>query len=198
MIICCHIPVHPYAQKNPVATTTPPDPNPSYDYMVIWNEPAATSEWVSEMELIETLHNYPNLILWISGHVHRNTITPQPYGDPANGIGFWEVETPSLRDYPQQFRRFQIVRNSEDNISIFVDSVDPAVASPSPAYKSRSYAIGAQQIFGNPWVQGPGMVLSDPASPTDPSSSCVYNAELVIQGSQLSVGLQGKIKSFSG
>jgi metallophosphoesterase (TIGR03768 family) len=199
MIVCCHIPVHPYGQENPKSAGAP------YDYLTIWNDPN-TSESVSELQLLDTLHNYPNFILWISGHVHRNTITPQPYGDPANGIGFWEVETPSLRDYPQQFRRFQIVRNSDNNISIFVLSVDPAANPaplgddlPSPAYTSRSYALAAQQIFGNPWMQGPGMVLSDPSdSNDDPSSSCVYNAELVIQLTQLSVGLQGKIISYSG
>jgi hypothetical protein len=157
------------------------------------------------MQLRATLHNYPNMILWISGHVHRNTITPQPYGDPANGIGFWEAETPSLRDYPQQFRHFQIVRNDEGNISIFVHSVDPAVnpafvnGSPSPAYTSREYSLATQQIFGNPWQMGPGMVLSNPdVLPADPSSNGVYNAELVIQLSQLTPGLQAKIRAFSG
>ena len=199
MIICAHIPVHPYGQKNPSIPIEEP-----YEYLTIWNDPNS-SECVSELELINTLHNYPNFILWIAGHVHRNAITPQPYGDPADGIGFWEVETPSLRDYPQQFRCFQIVRNSDNNISIFVHSVDPA-ANPapledglaSPAYVSRSYALAAQQIFGNPWMQGPGMIPSDPTDPSDPSSACVANAELVIQVTQLSYGLQGKIQSYSG
>jgi len=210
MIICCHIPVHPYAQK-PLANGGDPQ------YLAIWSDPFP-SENVSELELLNTLHNYPNLILWISGHVHRNTITPQPSpnADPASGWGFWEVETPSLRDYPQQFRCFRIALNSEGDISIFVYSVDPAVAlledgTPSPAYKSRGYALAAQQIFGNPWQQGANMTLSDPNSTnlptssdppappynTDPSSNCVYNAELVIKSSQLSSGLLGKVASFS-
>ena len=59
---------------------------------------------------------------WNAGHLHRNTITaqppqaPSPYvGNPENG--FWEVETPSLRDFPRQFRRIDIYRNSDNNIS---------------------------------------------------------------------------------
>ncbi len=203
MIVCCHIPVHPYALANPIPSES--DPNPAYDYLTIWTDPTAF-EGISEMQLLATLHNYPNMILWISGHVHRNTITPQPYGDPANGIGFWEVETPSLRDYPQQFRHFQIVCNDEGNISIFVHSVDPAVNpafvnGSSPAYTSREYSLATQQIFGNPWQMGPGMVLSDPSNllgPNDPSSNGVYNAELVIQLSQLTPGLQAKMRAFSG
>ena len=80
--------------------------------------------------LLNTLHNYSNLILWTAGHVHRNTITPQPATtdptSPEYEYGFWEVETPSLRDFPQQFRRFEIALNAEITISIFTYDVDVA------------------------------------------------------------------------
>ncbi len=176
MIICAHIPVCPYL------------------YPTIWTEQTV----ISDVNLAKKISSkYGNVIMWIAGHVHRNTITPQP--DPANpGYGFWEVETPSLRDHPQQFRRFEMVRSSDkQTLSIFVIDVDPAVNPAllkdglhSPAYTSRSYAMAAQQIFGNPWVQGPGV---------DPTyNSSVYNAQLVIQLSQLTPGLQTKISSFSG
>ena len=186
MVICAHIPLRPYVQNN----------NAPYKVWSIW----APYSYISDVNLLAKLHTYPNLVLWLSGHVHRNTITPQPNGDPANGIGFWEVETPSLRDYTQQFRRFEIIRNNDNTISIFTLDVDTAVnpalagnGSVSPAWNSRSYGLATQQIFGNPWQQGPGMVPSNPSDPTDPSSSCVYNAELVIKMSQLSQPLQDKI-----
>ncbi|SPF44501.1 Metallophosphoesterase (fragment) [Syntrophobacter sp. SbD1] len=181
MIVCAHIPVNPYAQQNPQSDSTP------FQYLGNWSSYSP----VSQQQLLTTLHNYPNLALWIAGHMHRNTITPQP--SPYNPeYGFWVVETPSLRDFPQQFRHIRIVRNSEGNISTFVLSVDPAAAplpdtSPSPALKSRQCAIAAQQIFANPAQQGPGM---DPAS-------CVYNAELVTQLGQFSPGLRMKITGIS-
>lgn len=54
------------------------------------------------------------------------------------------VETLSLRDHPQQFRTFQIVRNDNNTISIFITDVDPTVqGTGSPAEKSRGYALGA-------------------------------------------------------
>jgi metallophosphoesterase (TIGR03768 family) len=184
MIICAHIPVWPYGYQSPLAN--PPS--------VIWNP----KSYVTDYALVNTISSkYPNVVLWISGHVHRNAITPQPdAGNPGSGLGFWEVETPSLRDFPQEFRRFEIVRNSDnETISILVIDVDPAVnpaplrnGSQSPAFISRSYSVAAQQIFGSPIQQAPS---------TDPNSG-VCNAQLVIQLSQLTPGLQTKIRAISG
>jgi hypothetical protein len=81
---------------------------------------------------------------------------------------FWEVETCSLRDFPQQFRTFDIRRNTDNTISIFVTDVTPAVQEGSPAEKSRAYAIGAIETFGHYPFFGPD----------DPPSQA-YNAELV-------------------
>ena len=88
------------------------------------------------------------MILWIAGHRHLNTITPFESPDAASPeSGFWEVETVSLREFPQQVRTFEIVRNSDNTISIFVTNVDPAVAEGSLAEKSRSFGIAAAQLF---------------------------------------------------
>ena len=181
MIVCAHIPVWSYGYQSPPAKT-------------MWS----TDSCVSDKDLVKILtRTYSNLILWISGHVHRNAITPQPDDrNPGSGYGLWEVETPSLRDFPQEFRRFRIVRNSDnETISILVIDVDPAVnpaplpdGSQSPAFISRSYSVAAQQIFGTQIQQAAGM---------DPQSG-VCNAQLVIRLSQLTPGLQKKIRSFSG
>jgi hypothetical protein len=73
-----------------------------------------------------------------------------------------------LRDFPQQFRTWEILRNSDNSISILTIDVDPVVEPGSPADKSRGYAIGAARISGGK------------ASFTD-TSSHAYNAELVKQ-----------------
>ena len=111
--------------------------------MMAWN-PAF------EAKLIAKLHTYPNLIMWIAGHRHLNTVTALKSPDAAHPeLGFWEVETSSLRDFPQQFRTFEIVRNSDNTVSILTTDVDPSVNEESPAAISRSYAVAAQQIFKN-------------------------------------------------
>jgi metallophosphoesterase (TIGR03768 family) len=130
--------------------------------------------------LISKLHEYPNILLWTSGHAHRNTITALNSPDATHPeLGFWQVETPSIRDYPQQFRTFDIVRNSDNTISIFATDVDPAVKEGSPAALSRSYTVAVDEIFTNNTVYFP------------PTGS--YNAELV---KQLSPEMQEKIKKY--
>ena len=65
----------------------------------------STNSVITGSNLLVKLHTYPNLILWVAGHMHRNNIKAQPspyYGRPE--YGFWEVENPSLRDMPQEFR----------------------------------------------------------------------------------------------
>jgi metallophosphoesterase (TIGR03768 family) len=143
MIIAAHIPVG----------LRKPDGSPDASF--------SSASDISESELMTTLHRYPNLILWVAGHRHRNTITAQPSPDPQRPeLGFWEVETASLRDFPQQFRRFDIVRNSDGTVSIIAICVDTAVAAGTPAARSRTYAIAAQQIFGGPLDGAPSGAIN--------------------------------------
>lgn len=102
---------------------------------------------VSLTGLVATLQNAPNLLMWIAGHRHVNTVKALKSPDPNSPEkGFWQVETSSLRDYPQQFRTFEIYLNSDYTISIVAVNVDPAVAEGTPAATSRKYSIAAQQI----------------------------------------------------
>ncbi len=147
MVIACHIPIGVLAAGEDAGWS-----NLSYR---------------SEDQIIAKLHTYPNFLLWISGHLHMNTVSAFPSPDPSHPeLGFWEVQTASLRDYPQQYRTFEIYRNSDDTISIFITDVDPAVRSGSLADKSRSYSVAGQEIFDNQLA-------------TLPTGS--YNAELVKQ-----------------
>jgi metallophosphoesterase (TIGR03768 family) len=167
MIIAAHIPIRPNAGLD--------DDTPAYCFY----------DQAFEDSLLATLHNYPNLILWCAGHRHLNTVTAQPYDPTIEGQGpensFWEVETASLRDFPQQLRTFDLRRNTDNTLSIFVTDVDPAVAEGSPAAKSRGYAIGAARIFG-----------ATPETLAD-TTSHAYNAELVVQ---LTPEMQGIIANY--
>ena len=147
--------------------------------------PGALDGWwakayISEGQLFATLHKYPNLLLWLAGHRHVNAITAFPSPDPNHPeLGFWQVETASLRDFPQQFRTFEVVCNSDRTVSVLATAVDPAVREGTPAALSRTYGVAAQQLFKNDM----------PYLPTG-----VSNAELV---KPLSPAMQAKLAPWS-
>lgn len=124
--------------------------------------------YLSAAELAAQLNAFPNLVLWVSGHVHRNNVFAWPSLDPARppsaGYGFWEVWTGSLRDLPQMFRLTELALNSDASLSIFVTAVAPAVADGSLVALSRDYSVGAYQLF---------------AEQIDPGTGGAYNAELM-------------------
>jgi hypothetical protein len=139
---------------------------------------------ISNSNLLATLHTYPNLLLWICGHVHINNIIPQPSPYPDRPeYGFWEVETASLRDFPQEFRTFEILRNTDNSISIRVTDIDPEETPGSPADVSRGYAVGAARIFMTPCTS-----LTD-------TNSYAQNAELL---KLLTPPMQAKIAGYGG
>lgn len=102
-------------------------------------------------ELVTKLQNTTNLLMWISGHRHFNVVKAFVSPDRVNAPekGFWQVESSSLRDFPQQFRTFEIFINSDYSVSIETVNVDIAVKEGTPAATSRKYAIATQQILHN-------------------------------------------------
>ncbi|MFA5098275.1 MAG: TIGR03768 family metallophosphoesterase [Candidatus Margulisiibacteriota bacterium] len=138
--------------------------------------------------LIAELQSHPNLLMWLSGHRHLNTVKAFKSPDPnAPEKGFWGVETSSLRDFPQQLRTFELYLNSDNTVSIVTTNVDPSVKEGTPAARSRKYAVAAQQITGaNIYGYNP---TKDPTIKPMPTGS--YNAELI---KQLSPEMRAKLK----
>lgn len=167
MIIAAHIPFNVY--KNLVTDPAQVASNPERmtlflpaPYSVV-NDYSVSSG--TPQSLLDILQGYPNLIMWIAGHRHMNTVTPQIHPtDPTRS--FWEVETSSLRDFPQQFRTFRLYRNSNNTVSIIITNVDTAVSEASPATTSRGNAIATARITA--------------ASTFTDATSHSINAELVV------------------
>lgn len=163
MIIAAHIPI------GVVAVGTPMDWKP------------VPPGYSTEKDLVAQLQSFPNLILWVCGHRHVNNVKAFPSSDPAHPENsFWQVETKSLREFPEQFRTFEIVRNNDNTISIVATNIDTETAYGSQAAIGRSYAIASGQIYGN---------VGQPLE----TGSVSYNAELV---KQLSPVMKEKIKNY--
>ena len=101
-------------------------------------------------DLIEDIQANGNVIALLAGHRHVNTIKAfKARPEAPHECGFWQIETSSLHDFPQQFRTLQVYLNSDYTISIVAVNVDPAVREGTPADSARHMAIAAQQIIQN-------------------------------------------------
>jgi metallophosphoesterase (TIGR03767 family) len=76
--------------------------------------PAVTSYLLSQKRVIA----------WVNGHTHRNEILAHARADGTGG--FWEINTASHIDFPQQARLIEVVDNRDDTMSIFTTIVDHA------------------------------------------------------------------------
>lgn len=105
---------------------------------------------ISLADLIAEIQANGQVLCCLAGHRHVNTVKAfkAPPGAPPEN-GFWQIETSSLHDFPQQFRSIQIYLNSDYSVSIVAVNVDPAVPEGTPAESGRRMAIAAQQIIQN-------------------------------------------------
>ncbi|AXT85255.1 TIGR03767 family metallophosphoesterase [Aeromicrobium sp. A1-2] len=73
-------------------------------------------------EVVATLLASKNVIAWVNGHTHRNQITAHAGADGTSG--FWEINTASHVDFPQQSRLIELADNHDGTLSIFTTMVD--------------------------------------------------------------------------
>ena len=73
-----------------------------------------------------------NVIAYVAGHSHANAIDFFP---GRNGRGFWQINTASHIDWPQQSRLIEVLDNRDGTLSIFGTMLDSAApqAAPAPA-----------------------------------------------------------------
>lgn len=65
---------------------------------------------------------HENLIAWVNGHTHSNRI--EPHVREGGVGGFWEINTASHIDWPQQSRIHELTDNEDGTLSIFTTMVD--------------------------------------------------------------------------
>lgn len=174
MIIAAHIPLA-VEETNPPAAIPP---GKTQNAMAWWVNPDTTAPVQNAVDLpglVAELHRHPNLLMWLAGHRHLNTVKALVGDTPEQS--FWQVETASLRDFPQQFRLFDLYLNQDDTLSIMTINVDPAVRAGSVAEKSRTYAIAASQIVKNADDVEHHNPTGDPSIHFMPSGA--YNADLL-------------------
>lgn len=104
----------------------------------------------------DLLLRYPNAVLWVNGHTHVNAVTPHArHPDSPLSGGFWELNTASHIDWPQQARLVELVSNGDGTLSVFGTIIDHAGSEePSWDLTSPVELAGLSRVLGvNDWQQ---------------------------------------------
>ena len=90
----------------------------------MFNSYAPVGRRICVEEIEEMLLKYPRVIAWLAGHEHRHHI--KWIGPQEEEQGFWQIETASHADWPQQSRTIEIVRDDIGDIYFGLSVVDHA------------------------------------------------------------------------
>ncbi|MDR7087405.1 metallophosphoesterase (TIGR03767 family) [Aeromicrobium panaciterrae] len=99
--------------------------------------------------VVELLLANPNVIAWVNGHTHRNQIWAHTAA--TGGTGFWEINTASHIDFPQQSRLIELLDNQDGSLSIFTTMLDHAgtVGPTGPLTSTVALAGLARELAAN-------------------------------------------------
>jgi len=88
--------------------------------IVVSHQPLASSQ--GGERLLAQLDGSPRVIAALSGHTHRNRITPRP--SPAGG--YWLIATCSLIDFPQELRALRLIEQGTGAAALETWMIDHA------------------------------------------------------------------------
>jgi metallophosphoesterase (TIGR03767 family) len=110
------------------------------------------SDRIGGAEVAALLLRYPNVILWVNGHTHRNQVLSyaRAGGAPVPG-GFWELNTAAHIDWPEQSRIVEIVDNRDGTLSIFGTIVDHSGPLAGALTSTSSVAGLSRELSANDW-----------------------------------------------
>ena len=97
------------------------------------------------------------MISYVSGHTHANRVD---FFKGKKGRGFWEINTASHIDWPEQSRTIEVMDNKDGTLSLFgtlLDSAAPAAA-PAPGTSALTMTAGPARLAR------PHAVLQRPAA----------------------------------
>ncbi len=100
----------------------------------------------------DLLLQFPNVVLWVNGHTHRNAVTPYKRTD---GGGFWEVNTAAHVDWPCQARLVEVLDNADGTLSVFGTIVDAAAPLSYGGRLDSATAMAslARELAANDWQE---------------------------------------------
>ncbi|MDQ1672099.1 MAG: hypothetical protein QOC98_661 [Frankiaceae bacterium] len=119
--------------------------------------PGDTGPRVLGDEVRAMLLAHPQVVLWVNGHTHVNKVTSHRRASGAPG-GFWELNTASHIDWPQQSRLVELADNGDGTLSVFGTILDFAApeADPTKLDSPARLAALSRELAANDWQERSG------------------------------------------
>ncbi|HEV3475003.1 MAG TPA: hypothetical protein VG602_06535 [Actinomycetota bacterium] len=124
------------------------------------SDPGTRGQIYTAEDLEELLLRFPNVILQVDGHTHRNKIWL--HRNDERGTAYWEVNTSAVADYPTQSRTIEIADNRDGTLSIFAVTFD-AASPPNPREigwtvddMTRESTLGGVRDVNEDWLASAG------------------------------------------
>jgi metallophosphoesterase (TIGR03767 family) len=149
-------------------------------------------------DLVELFHQHPNVVAYIAGHTHINTLNE--FDQAGGGQGdFWGLETASMVDWPPQARLIEVMDNCDGTLSIFGTLIDHAAPATAPGDGTDASSLGVGPLAsigrtlsyndpqlglgfgdGEPEDRNVELLIEDPRE--EPSQRCKVGGEVVDGG----------------
>jgi metallophosphoesterase (TIGR03767 family) len=128
----------------------------------MFNDYAPVGRRVCIDEITEMLLKYPSVIAWFAGHVHRHHVAW--IGPEIEEKGFWQIETASHADWPQQSRTIEIVQSDSGEVFIALTVIDHAAgATYNQAQTPLEMAALSRLLSANVWQKRESLGAKHPA-----------------------------------
>jgi hypothetical protein len=89
-------------------------------------------------DFLALLGGYPNIVLGVTGHTHENLVS---WLATSTGAGFWEFQTSSLVEFPNQMRLVEIADEDNGLLSFTLVGVDFATDDDPVAEEARHLSV---------------------------------------------------------
>jgi metallophosphoesterase (TIGR03767 family) len=85
----------------------------------------------------------PDVVAYVSGHTHANRVD---FFRGRKGRGFWEINTASHIDWPEQSRTIEVMDNKDGTLSLFGTLLDSAAPAVAPAAGTSALTMTPAQL----------------------------------------------------
>jgi len=92
----------------------------------------------------DLLLRYPNVVAFVTGHSHKNEV--KSFARSGGASGFWQINTASHLDFPQQGRQIEVMDNRDGTLSIFNTVLNSAAPVDTPAPGSTANVFTDDQL----------------------------------------------------